>query len=215
MVAGARFVHPIQILAFHDSTVGIPDPSESCLQQAEPSVVAFLAEVLPRLGRKEVVLGAIEMAAMRKFPGDAVDLEVIEEWIAQQGQLAEEAAFDFIRFGGDSFPSRRDEPAVRMAVAALRGTGKDYFERLLHMGDTDYPITHFGLIRAFGLLKEARAIPYLSACLKDERKQMRAAAVEALGRIGTAEAVERVKQAAHDPAKNVQRAVQSVVGHGG
>jgi hypothetical protein len=186
----------------------------------DTSVCALLAEILPRLSRKEAVFGAIEMAAMRKFPGDEADLTVIENWIAQQverseiprigRQLAEEAAFYFIRFAGDSFPSRRGELAVRMAVAALRGTGVDYFERLLSLTETDYPDAVL-LIQAFSLLRERRTIPYLESCLKDEGKQIRASAVEALGRIGTEEAINLVKQAANDKAKNVQRAVESVL----
>lgn len=212
MVAGARFVHPIQVLAFYDPTIVIPDGSQPRKRPDDSSVVAFLAEVLPRLSREEFVLGVIEMAAMRKFPGDETDLEVIKNWITQQGRLAEEAAFYFIRFGGDSFPSRQWPPAIRMAASALPGTGVDYFERLLRLPETGYIDIHL-LIQVFGLLKEERAIPYLSSCLKDKGKQMRKHAVEALGQIGTPEAIELVKQVANDKAKAVQRAVQSVLRH--
>ncbi len=144
---------------------------------------------------------------MRGFSGDKTALAMIEHWIARQGQLAEEAAFYFIRFGFDSFPIRHGKIAVELAVAALR-TGKDHFERLSHLMNTDYPSTQFGLIQAFGLLKEERAIPYLSSCMKDERKQIREAAVDALGRIGTENAINLVKQAVDDPAKSVQRTAQ-------
>lgn len=212
MVAGARFVHPVQSLALHDPTIVIPDYSPHRHRDDDESVAALLAEILPKISRKEAVFGAIEMAAMRKFPGDETDLRIIENWIAQHGQLAEEAAFYFIRFGGDTFPSRQWQTAVRMAVAALRGTGVDYFERLSHLTETEYPDTPL-LIRAFGLLKEERAIPYLSSCLKDRRKQIRRHAVEALGQISTPEAIELVKEVANDKAKVVQRAVQAALGH--
>ena len=99
-----------------------------------------------------------------------------------------------------------------MAAAALRGTGRDYYDRLSSLAETDDPATHYGLMQAFGLLKEKRAIPYLSSCLKDERKEIRVHAVEALGQIGTAEAIELVKGVAKDKAKAVKRAVQGVLG---
>lgn len=211
MVAGARFVHPVQIVALHDSSVAIHDRSKSRKRRDDASVAGLLAEFLPKLERKEVVFGAIEMAAMQKFPGDEADLEVIEKWLTQQGSLAEEAALHFIRFGYASSPPRRGERAVRMAVAALRGTGRDCFEVLSPLTDTDYPATHFGLMQAFGLLRERRAIPYLLPYLKDERNQIRASTVQALGRIGTVEAIDLVKQVANDKAKAVRRATQSVL----
>lgn len=215
MVAGARFVHPLRILAFHDPTVVIPDRPESRRYRGDDaSVAALLAELLPRLGRKEVVFGAIEMAAMRKFPGGEPDLKGIEHWLAQQGALVEEIAFYFVRFGRSSLIIRRGGRAVSMAVAALRGTGRDYYERLSSLAETDDPAAHYGLMQAFGLLKEKQAIPYLSSRLKDERKEMRVHAVEALDQIGTPEAIELVRRAASDKAKAVKRAVQKILGDG-
>jgi len=212
MVAGAGFLPPLRVLACHDPGVAVPHRSESEGHPGRAPVAALLAEALPCLERTEAVFGAIEMAAMRHFPGDEGDLERIEHWIAQQGRPGVEAASHFIRFGVDCYPSGRGGIAVRMAVAALWGTGEDPFERLSRMADTDYPSTHFNLIRAFGMMKETRAIPYLASSLRDERKQVRALAVEALGRIGNREALRLVKGAADDPANQVRRAVQSVLG---
>lgn len=208
MVAGARFVHPVHLLSLYDPAVVVPSRTRTGSQQDDAAVVTLLSELLPRLGKREIVFGTIEMAAMRRFPGSEIDLQVIEDWITRHGETAVGTALYFVRFGGDSFPNRRSELAVRMAVAALRGTGEDHFYHLLELANTDYPVTHFGLIHAFGLMKEERAIPYLASCLNDERKQVRGSSVEALGLIGTAEAINLAKQAAHDPTKVVRQAVQ-------
>ncbi|HIE27686.1 TPA: hypothetical protein EYP66_10400 [Candidatus Poribacteria bacterium] len=160
MVAGARFVHPIQVLAFCDPTVVIPVGSKPRKRPDDASVAALLAEVLPKLSREELVFGIIEMMAMRKFSGNEIDLKVIENWLAQHGSDAEEVAFHFIRFGHHSAVIRRGGNAVRMAAAILKGTGKDYFERLSSLTKpalersegTDSP-PHSTLIQAFGLLR--------------------------------------------------------------
>ena len=212
MVAGAKFVCPARILSLHDPTVNAPNYSgNSENKEDEESVFKLLAEFLPKLEREKVIFGAIEMASMWKFPGDNKDLTIVENWISQQGQLAEESAFYFIHFGGDSFPQRNGNASINMAAAALRGTGQDYFEQLSKMTETDYPGTLFGLMEVFGALKETRAIPFLSLCLKDKRKQFREAAIYSLGQINTTEAIDLVNKAANDPAKSVQRAVKFVL----
>lgn len=211
-VSGAQFVRPVEVLSYHDPAS--PALSGGRLGQTictHNSVEQFLRYALGRATRRDVVYGAIEMAAMRRFPDTREGIEPIEEWLAQQGAFYAETAYHFIRYGFDSFPMRRGETAVSAAVAVLRGTGMDPWPHLQGMTQTDYPVTHLGLIEAAGLLGEQRAIPYLRCCLNDQRKQIRRPAIRALGRIGTPDALERVRRAADDPARSVRRAAEAAL----
>ena len=100
----------------------------------------------------------------------------------------EDVAFHYIMFAGDSYPTRHESHVARdLAVRILSTTGKDPFERLISLSNTDCGETRKGLMHAFASLREERAVPFLISCLKDNRKMQRVATIRALGRIGTPE----------------------------
>jgi hypothetical protein len=207
MVAAARAIAPVRVLALAEGSA--PDPVSS---QEEAAVPEFVGAVLPRLPSCELVRGAIELASMRHFPGDREDIQTIADWVIGRAAEAEGTAFHYIRFAGDTFPSRHASHVARdLAVRILRATGKDYFDRLVSLGDTDYPDTLFGVMHAFAGLGEERAVPFLASRLKDDRKQQRAAAVHALGEIGTPNALAAIRAVTSDKTKVVQKAVQQAL----
>jgi HEAT repeat protein len=66
-------------------------------------------------------------------------------------------------------------------------------------------------MHAFGALREERAIPFLASRLRDDRKGQRAAAVRALGQIGTPNALAAIGTVVNDKTKVVQKAVQQAL----
>jgi len=209
MVSGAEHIHPLWVLACHDPEIDrLSLQSFGAMINNDPSLPDMLTEALPRLTRDDVIFATIEMAASRRFSGGEPERQAIERWLAGQGHSARKAIWHFARFGFDCFPARRGETALRMTAAACRGAIDDPFAELSPLAASDDPSAHFGLMELFGLLQAESAIPYLSECLRDRRKQFRQFAVRALGRIGTPDALARVRQALQDPAKQVHREAQ-------
>ena len=207
MVAAARHMPPASVIALSDGLSSLTTSSEEAAAAAD-----FAATVLPRLTTDELVRGAIEMAAMRHFPGDANDIRTIGDWVAERASEAEDAAFHYIMFAGDTFPSRHSAYVARdLAVRILRETDKDYFERMLALSETDDLETLSGVTYAFAAFREEKAVPFLASRLKDDRKGPRAQAVYALGRIGTPDALAAVKTVANDKRRVVRRAVQQAL----
>lgn len=205
MVAAARHLHPVGVLAFAEDL----DSHERTSSGEGNAVGEFLKQVLPRLPSEELVRGAIEMAAMRHFPGNPEDIRTISDWVVKRASDAEDVAIHYIRFAGDTFPTRHSPGNARhIALRILRTLGKDYFDQLLMLSDTDYLETLTGVMYAFGELGEKRAVPFLVSRLKDDRKLQRASAVRALGKIGTPDALSAIQGVARDRRKVVRTAVQ-------
>ena len=115
-------------------------------------------------------------------------------------------------FAGDTFPSRHAAYVARdLAIRILRKTGKDYYERLLALSETDDLETLCGVTYTFAAFREERAVPFLASRLNDDRKGPRAQAVYALGRIGNPAALAAVKTVANDKRRVVRRAVQQAL----
>ena len=207
MVAAARHMPPASVLALADGLSSLTTSSQEATTAAD-----FAATVLPPLATVELVRGAIEMAAMRHFPGGADDIRTIGDWVAERASEAEEAAFHYIMFAGDTFPSRHAAYVARdLAIRILRKTGKDYYERLLALSETDDLETLCGVTYTFAAFREERAVPFLASRLNDDRKGPRAQAVYALGRIGNPAALAAVKTVANDKRRVVRRAVQQAL----
>jgi len=149
---------------------------------------------------------------MRHFPGDEYDIQAIADWVVKRAPSAVDVAFHYVQFAGDTFPARHAPHVARdLAIRILRAMGQDYLDRLFSLCNTDYPDTLFGLMHAFGVVGEPRAVPFLSSRLQDDRKQQRAAAVQALGQIGTPDALAAIRTVTADKAKVVQRAVRQAL----
>lgn len=207
MIAAARHLPPAGVLALAE---GLPSSNDSCPEATE--VANFARATLPKLPTDELVRGAIEMASMRHFPGKDADFQYIGDWVAERANEAEEAAFHYIKFAGDSFPARHAGHIARdLAVRILREIGKDYFECLIALGDTDDLEILSGVIRAFADFRDQRAVPFLASRLRDARKGPRSQAVRALGRIGTPDALAAVRSIANDKRKVVRKAVQQAL----
>lgn len=117
-------------------------------------------------------------------------------------------------FAGDTSPFRQAANVARdLALEILRTTEKDYFDRLLSLGDTYCLETLFGVIYVFAGLGEKRAVPFLVSRLKDERKMLRVALIHALGEIGTPEALDSIETVANDKRKVIRQAVQQALGN--
>ena len=206
MVAASRAVGPIRVLELADGLA----PTRRAMETE--ALDSFLGTVLPPLRPGDLVKGAIETAAMRHFPGDADDIRAIADWISRREAEIEEVAFHYVRFAGDTFPERHAPHVARdLAVQLLQSTGNDYFDHLLSLCEANYPETLFGVMHVFGRLREERAVPFLTSRLKDDRKQQRAAAVQALGRIGTPDALSAIRTVINDKAKAVQNAVREAL----
>ena len=208
MVAAARHLTPTSVLALaegrHASMASSPEAAE---------IANFSFEILPRLPTDELVRRAIEMASMRRFPGEADDIVKIGDWVAKRANESEVTAFHYIRFAGDSFPARHAANQARdLAVRVLRENGKDYFEQILAIGDTDDLEALSGVTHAFAEFRDERAVPFLVSRLRDDRKGPRAQTVRALGRIGTPDAIAAVRTIANDKRKVVRNAVKQVLG---
>ncbi len=209
IIAAARYMEPTCVLAAAEGS-----PASTPSSEEGAAVADFVYTVLPRLPSDDVIRGAIEMASMRHFPGDSEDIRAIGEWVAVRASKAEETAIHYIRFAGDTYPTRHSPHIARdLAVQILRATGKDYFDRLLVLSDTDYLETLTGVMHAFAGLREDRAVPFITSRLKDERKMQRAAAIRALGKIGTPDALTAIRTVANDKRKVVRQAVQQALKH--
>ena len=98
------------------------------------------------------------------------------------------------------------------AVRVLRATGKDYYDRLLALTDTDYLETLAGIMHTFAGLREERAVPFIASRLKGDRKLQRAAAVQTLGKIGAPDALAAIRTVSDVKRKVVRTAVQQGLG---
>ena len=160
--------------------------------------------------------GAIEMASMRHFPGKDDELQNIGNWVAKRANEAEEVAFHYIRYAGDSYPVRHAASTARnLAVRILGEIGMDCFDRLLDLGDTDDLETLSGVVHAFAVFRDPRAVPFLASRLRDTRKGPRAEAARALGKVGTPDALAAVRSIANDKRKGVRNEVQQALQGGG
>ncbi len=209
MVSAAKHMEPSRVLALAEG----PPVLSSASEEIE-AIEGFVGAVLSQLPSDRLVRGAIEMASMRHFPGNANEIQAIGDWVIERAVDATETAFHFIMFAGDSSPAR-DNPSVArdLAVRILRATGEDYFDRLLAHSDTDYHETLTGIMHAFAALGEERGVPFIAERLKDDRKQQRVAAIRALGNIGTPVALSALDAVANDKRKVVRNAVQQALGN--
>ena len=207
MVAAVRYTTPTQVLRAADGSPIAKPPSEEAA-----AVVEFVNAVLPQLASDALVRGAIEMAAMRRFPGDDADLKYIGDWVTERAVESEEIAFHYLQFAGDTYPTRHASSIARdLAARILIATGADYYDRLTALSDTDYLETLNGIMHAFACMKEARAVPFLASRLKDKRKMHRVAAIHALGQIGTPDALQSIQGVSNDKRKVVQKAIQQAL----
>jgi len=207
MVAAIRYMAPIQILKAAEGS-----PISQPLSEETTTVTEFVNVVLPQLKSDELIRGVIEMASVKRFPGNDEDLKNIGDWIAERAEDAEEIAFHYIRFSGDTYPTRHSASIARdLAMRILTSTGKDYYNRFAELSDTDYLETLNGIMHAFAYLKESRAVPFLSSRLEDDRKMHRVAAIQALGQIGTPDALQAIRTVANDKRKVVQKAIEQAL----
>ncbi len=207
MLAAVRYMAPTQVLK---AAEGSPISESTSAESA--TVVEFTTAVLPQLTSDALVRGAIEMAAMRRFPGNDEDLKRISDWVTERAVESEEIAFHYLKFAGDTYPTRHASSIARdLAVQMLTATGVDYYDRLIALSDTDYLETLNGIMHAFACMKEARAVPFLASRLKDKRKMHRVAAIQALGQIGTPDALQAIRTVSNDKRKVVQKAVQQAL----
>ena len=207
MMASARHLLPVEVLKLAEGS-----PASDSLSREAKEIAEFARAVLPGLPSDELVRGAIEMASMRHFPGDEDDLREIGNWVAKRADAAEDIAFHFVRFAGDSYPARHAAGVARnLAVRILTMVGKDYFDRLIALVDHDDLETLAGVTHALGEFRDARAVPLLTSRLKDPRKGPRVEAVRALGKIGTPDALVAVRSIANDRRRVVRNAVQQAI----
>ncbi|MDE3258466.1 MAG: HEAT repeat domain-containing protein [Gemmatimonadota bacterium] len=207
MLAAARHLPPVEVLKLAEGT----HASNSQSREAK-EIATFARSVLPVIPRDELVRGAIEMASMRYFPGTDDDIQEIGDWVAKWADEAQDVAFHYIRFAGDSYPARHKARVARsLAVRILSMTGGDHFDRLIALGDTDDLEALSGVTHAFAGLREPRGVPFLASRLKDPRKGPRAEAALALGKIGTSDALAAVRSIANDKRRIVRNAVQQAL----
>ena len=67
-------------------------------------------------------------------------------------------------------------------------------------------------MHVFAALREERAVPFIAERLKDDRKQQRVAAINALGKIGTPTALSALRAVTNDKRKLVQNALRHALG---
>lgn len=207
MISAARVLGPSTILALAEGSSGASDSDPEAA-----AVATFVRAVLPVLPVNELVRGAIEMASMRHFPGKDEDIQEIGEWVAKRAGEAEDVAFHYVRFAGDSYPARHAaNVARRLAVRVLFETGGDYYDRLLALGDTDDLEALSGVTHAFAELRDRRAVPFLASRIRDTRKGPRMEAATALGKIGTPDALAAVRTIANDKRRVVRNAVRAAL----
>ena len=207
MISAVQYMTPAQVLkAVEGSAISKMQLEETA------AVVEFVNAVLPQLTSDELIRGAIEMAAMRRFPGDDADLKHISAWVTERASESEEIAFHYLRFAGDTYPTRHSARIARdLAMRILTAIGTDYYHQLTALSDTDYLETLNGITHAFAYMKEVRAVPFLVSQLKDKRKMHRVAVIRALGQIGTSDALQAIRAVSNDKRKAVQNAIQQAL----
>jgi hypothetical protein len=171
----------------------------------------FIATAYERLSVEDIGFAVFETLCARKvrFSDDA--RAKMLQWLEEHCEASEEWAFYMVRFAHSNFLARVGERGLDAAIRVLRKTGRDHIPTLLQLAESDYPPTHFGICDALGAFPDERAIPYLSGCLSHEERNWRAAAVSALGEIGTAEAVELIRPALSDPTSQVKKAARAAL----
>ena len=207
MVAGAKHATPAAVLSNvkGDKTT----PSSQCT----PEIADFLQAVLPQLPQHELARGALEMASLRRFPGTEDHIGPISNWLCARAFEFEEVAFHYVQFAGDTSEIRDARRARHLAAEILAATGRDYFSRLSALTHTDYSEALKGVMYTFASLRDERGVPFIAAQLDDSRKMHRVAAVEALERIGTPDALEALQSVAKDRRKVVRSALEQALGN--
>ena len=171
----------------------------------------FIAAAFRGLPGEEIGLAVLETLCARRANLPEGAREVMLRWLEDQCEESEKGAIYMVRFADYNFLAREGGPGIDAAIRILKATGRDYVGKLLELAESDYPPTHFGICNILGALRDERAIPYLSDSLSHGNKTRRTAAVVALGRIGTPEAVGLVRSMQSDRANQVKKAVESAL----
>ena len=62
---------------------------------------------------------------MRSFPGNDEDIQAVSDWVAKRAIDAAEVAIHYVKFAGDSTPTRYSPSTAReLAVRILQTTGE-------------------------------------------------------------------------------------------
>lgn len=173
-------------------------------------VARFLHDVKQHMPRRDLVRAVFELRVRRSPRPERSTAQRIDDWLLEQPESADIAPF-YIAHGQDLFHARLGPLAVDLATRMLAAHHRAPFACVRVLVSSPFPMTRLGAIRAFGILRDARALPYLEEALATRWKRMREEAVRSLGQLGTAAAHEQIRRMTEDRAGRVRRAAEQVI----
>jgi hypothetical protein len=193
--------------------IGIERIVSICCRDTDPGpnhVARFIADILPHIPRRDLVLGMIEIRSLRPYRAPAVVTDQLEAWILEQPESVDHAPY-LVAHALDIFHARVGKVAIAMAARILGNSGDDPFQMILTIIESPHPASRLGAVQAFGLMREIRALDYLEECLDTDWKEMRAETIRSLSRLDSDRAQALVRNAAKDRAGRVRRVAERVL----
>lgn len=176
-----------------------------------PNLVArFVTEVVPHIPRKDLVFALCEVRTMRPYSVSDDVTAQLESWLFAQPESVDIAPY-FIEHALDIFHARFGKLAIDLAARILADSGTDHYHTLIRIAESPHPQSRRGAVRAFGVMREERALSYLEECLDTDWKAMREEAIGSLGRLQSARAKELVRAATTDRAGSVRRKAERIL----
>ncbi len=177
-----------------------------CDQNADSGhnhVARFIADLLPAIPERDLVFALMELAVMRPRRLSPETIERLESWLYNH-PIAVSLAPWFIEHARDTFHARLIEQAVDLAARILSQSESAYSE-ISNIEKSPFPDSRLGAVRAYGVLREVRALPFLESCLDTDWKAMREEAVRSLSTLDSARARTLVEAATNDRAGRIRR----------
>jgi hypothetical protein len=176
-----------------------------------PNLVArFVMDILPHISRKDLAFALFEVRTMRPYRVSDDVTGRLESWLLAQPESVGIAPY-FIEHALDIFHARFGKLAVDLAARILAESGTDHYHTLIRIAESSHPQSRLGAVRAFGVMREERALSRLEGCLDTDWKAMREEAIGSLGRLQSARAKELVMAATNDRAGSVRRKAERIL----
>jgi hypothetical protein len=173
-------------------------------------IARFLVDLLPQVSRLDLVFALIELRVMRVKGLSENSIENLEQWLLNSPLSAACAPY-FIENGFANFHARYGDVTVDLAARILGAADGDPFHTIQPIAHSIFPDARRGAVRAFGALREERALSFLESCLDTDWKEMRAEAVVALSRLDHPRARNLVSEAQQDKAGKVRRIAEKAL----